>query len=967
MHGTFRTSIVVPAAFALFGCATSTAPPSIETKALRLTIDQEDEHAWRETISIRHGDEWIPALQTNGSPTRMLAEPRDALDRPDITVFDMDDPEAGNWKLVSGKLAGPMIRPKPLRHGQRGRGVIDTHLRPDGWYQDGTGILESVPFEATRRYLTMRVAGGGERHRCRVVVLSEDGKEIGSLSGDETPAGGYWIAGAYTFATLSLDLSVHQGKTLTLRVEDLGDAYWDHISLDEVVLTDRDPKEVPIPREPVAVTVQNVATFEDSDEKRAIRVTAASPLGQIVRELRTTEEADVLSVRVVFEPWQDMYLAALEDRLSFAPARRDTDGRDDTKQGPLDFVWSPLIKEKQDFISADWAWKSPVIMFQQGGVFAALVPQVDRLDWDRLNQYPLALDLNVTEEDRPWLSYGVASSRPTGHSYSVRHAESIPVSAGSPIEFSYRIVASEQPPRLGYRRIVSALWDWFGHDAFLETLDLQRNFRRQDLWLFDQWRSDAWGRYADEIWREYNLGGKNVGTLVSRRRLDSDPQDDAWFNSWFQTLRTAYGMHVYGTREKDTKATRRAIRILELALLAPRKGGLFPSIATFEDNKPNKVTWVRDNAWAGFKEDYHVFDSSWTGYWMLRWLELAPSKHEAVLQFCRPYADFLLANQRDGGCIPSWYGEDLTPRAEYRDFNAETAGSALFLSQLYAATGHEPYLSAARQAMDFVEREVLPRHRWFDYETFKSCARKPFDFYDPYTAQFPQNNMSTFQAAKAYLRLYQITQEARYLDLGEKVLDYALLTQQVWNHPRFSPKTIGGFTTQNTDAEWSDARQCYGATLLLDYYNTNGRLEYLERAVAAARSTFAVAPWENWAHTGYSDSPGAMSGFHWGTGSAMASVEMMTAQFGDAYIDLERAHAVGFNACTIQDLKADDDQIAFALELAEAWDAGKKLRIRFAGADAEQYRVVINGQTIGSFPGHTLSDHGIQIEVSELR
>ena len=93
----------------------------------------------------------------------------------------------------------------------------------------------------------------------------------------------------------------------------------------------------------------------------------------------------------------------------------------------------------------------------------------------------------------------------------------------------------------------------------------------------------------------------------------------------------------------------------------------------------------------------------------------------------------------------------------------------------------------------------------------------------------------------------------------------------------FTPKLLGGFSTQNTDAEWSDrAVQGYGATVLADYYQATGRIEYLERAIAAARSTFAVAPWENWAHTGYPDQPGALTGFHWGTGSAMTSVEMMS-------------------------------------------------------------------------------------------
>lgn len=100
----------------------------------------------------------------------------------------------------------------------------------------------------------------------------------------------------------------------------------------------------------------------------------------------------------------------------------------------------------------------------------------------------------------------------------------------------------------------------------------------------------------------------------------------------------------------------------------------------------------------------------------------------------------------------------------------------------------------------------------------------------------------------------------------------------------------GGTTTQNTDAEWSDARQCYLATLLLDYYNTTGRVDYLERSVAAARAGFAVAPWENWAHTGYVNEPGALTGFHWGTGSQMASVEMMAGSLGDAF---ERCAGLG--------------------------------------------------------------------------
>ena len=44
--------------------------------------------------------------------------------------------------------------------------------------------------------------------------------------------------------------------------------------------------------------------------------------------------------------------------------------------------------------------------------------------------------------------------------------------------------------------------------------------------------------------------------------------------------------------------------------------------------------------------------------------------------------------------------------------------------------------------MDFVEREIIPSGRWFDYETFVSCSEKSFDFFDNRTNQHPANNLA---------------------------------------------------------------------------------------------------------------------------------------------------------------------------------------------------------------------------------
>ncbi len=673
----------------------------------------------------------------------------------------------------------------------------------------------------------------------------------------------------------------------------------------------------------------------------------------VERELALAD--DLVSVTVRVTPARP--IQSVEDRLTFAPAPR----RDDTPlRGPLDFVWSQNLKSAEDLFIPHWGFKSPAVMLQQGRAFAAIVPRVDLLTAQELRDAPVGLDLDVTSGDRAWFSYGVIPSAPTGHSYFRRVAGSDGRTAiRMPVSYRYWIVASAEPDREGYRSVTRLLWEKFGSPALKQNVDLQQNARRPDLFLFDDWRKEAWGRYANEKYFEFGCGGQRCGALTSNRnaggRFNDAPKQDAWFNSWFQNLRTGYGWYIYGARAGDAEMRRKAEQILTLALHSPQDHGLFSTIYLHDTG-----AWQKEDGWAGYADDYHTFCMSWTGYWMLRWAaDLTPARKPEVLAFLRPYADFLLAAQQPSGEIPSWFDSNRKPREEFRDFNAETAGSALFLAQFSEFTGDKKYLEAAIRAQEFIEREVIPRQRWYDFETFRSCARKPFTFYDRWTAQYPQNNLSTIQAAMAYLQVYRLTHESKYLQAGERVLDYLLLTQQVWNHPLFAPKLLGGTTTQNTDAEWSDARQCYFATLLLDYYQLTGRLEYLERAVAAARAGFAVAPWENWAHTGYADQPGALTGIHWGTGSQMASVEMMSGALGDAFINVGRSHGVGFNACTLSDVRVSGRRISFRLKTAHP---PRRVLVKFAGTDpGTTYQLVVNGRSHGQADGRTLETAGFAL------
>ncbi len=662
-------------------------------------------------------------------------------------------------------------------------------------------------------------------------------------------------------------------------------------------------------------------------------------------------EPDMLHVatRLHLNPNRTLYSA--EDRYSFLPSRHTVT---DAHTGPLDFIWSQNIKKEADDLVPTNGFKSPVVMLQQGPVFAALLPDLN----DR-HLETRALDLDVTSGPHPWLSFGAIPTEPHDHSFFRRSPRTALVPIADTIHYEYSLVLSAQPPRQGYRRAVRLLWQNTGHPQLLASAREQQNALRPELDSFDSWRQEAWDTDTKRDYTGFPCGDKRCGTLASNRNPNGDwknTQPDAWFNAWFQTLRTAYGWYVFGRAHHDAAAMSQAESVLNLALTAPRKDGAFSSIYLLHEKQ-----WLPGDGWASYADSYHTFSMSWTAYWMLRWGEdLVPQRRAEILSFLRPYGDLLLQHQAPGGVIPSWFvASSLEPRTEFKDFNAETGASALFLVALAKSTDDPRYLHGAERGLEFVQREVLPRQRWFDFETFLSCARKDFDFYDRWTAQYPGNNLAEMQTVQAMLALYNATHQQRYLDLGTQMLDYLLLTQQVWNNPQFTPMLLGGFTTQNTDAEWSDARQAYMATLLADFYRATGSFEYLERSVAAARSTFAVAPWENWAHTGYIDEPGALTGFHWGTGSAMTSVEILSPLFGDAFIDLASRRGVGVDECTLTDVAVEGNNISFRITSPAR---PRTFLLRVAGVDAGQtYTVQWNGNPPQRIAGSQLLADGLRI------
>jgi hypothetical protein len=681
--------------------------------------------------------------------------------------------------------------------------------------------------------------------------------------------------------------------------------------------------------------------------------------GTVTIEKRITLPAgkDYAHVLVTLSSPASIRLGYLLSTYRFVP-----DGKSYTDYGSLDFVFTPQLRPEKDDVIGDHVFRSPALMLQVGKRFAALVPDLQTIDGNSRGCRAGA-DLQVDTLDAPLVSFGFLPWAKRAHVY-YSHPDTLStvVPAGSYTYGFYLFVKADAQPRLGYREVVHHAWETYGRPNLAKAIGPQAE-------PFARYINRAWDEYLPQVALDAEYQGKPVTLLRQYRlawsnKLPKAADNDSWFNVWFNALRTAYGMYLHGDVTGDSVLKDRAERVLNLALHAPQKEGIAPSIFYLDSSGGH---WVNDQAWGGIREGrcYAMFHNAWTCYWLLQWSDLLPARREEILHFTTAFKNFLVAQQRASGVIPSWYDpETVQPVEELRDDNAETAGAALFLAEFSRRTNDRSARRAAEGAMAYVFREVLPHHKWFDYETFFSCSRKPLGFYDHYTLQHPQNTLSIHQASEACLALYRLTGKAIYKEKGCEILDYLSLYQQVWSPRWLSCELLGGFGVQNTDAEWSDSRQGYFAVTYMKYYDLTGRREYFERGVAALRAMFSLfesskspRTAENYAHSS-TDQLAGVTGLHWGTGSSVVSIHILAQQYGGAFVNVREQWGVGIDGCRIPAVSVTGKTIA--VEILDNVSSPRPIKLVFGAVRKGTYVVQINGKRVGSYASTKL-EKGIDI------
>ncbi len=605
------------------------------------------------------------------------------------------------------------------------------------------------------------------------------------------------------------------------------------------------------------------------------------------------------------------------------------------------FRWASHLTPTDEHIIDQHDFRSPALIFASGDKVLRLIPDLDLLLEGTATRWYLDLDAGRDE-----LTLGMSEYDVREHVLYVR-APGARYPKGS-LQIGFYLMTSSDAADVAnpFRDALALMWERWGRARFESgdplPPDLMPYVEHTYRWAFDGWR--------DAVWQEFELDGKRVGApvfIVNETQSPNFPGEvnerefrSIWNQAWFSSLRSASGLYRYARRTGNDALLQKALLTKELALSAPQRSGFFPAVIATEmetvgGNNRSKgwqtAFWgnsdrnpVNRPAGEPSKSDvsiapYHVLDMSFTSLLMLRWYEEL-EKDARLVDYASAYGDGLVALQDARGFFPAWLDKATLTPLELLNDSPETSMSVTFLLKLSEMTGNQRFRDAALQAMNAVMAHVVPFGRWEDFETYWSCSDygsgtligRKVDRNDMYK----QNNFSMFWTAEALLESYRATDERRYLELGQRVVDELLMTQASWQPPYMYVNVLGGFGVMNGDGEWNDSRESLFSETILRYGQELGDVdEYTQRGLAAMRASFVMMyspenprtqrQWEkrhpffgpedygftmeNYGHGGETSPAGMGMGvftiYDWGNGAAAEAYNRLLDHYGKTFVE----------------------------------------------------------------------------------
>ena len=690
----------------------------------------------------------------------------------------------------------------------------------------------------------------------------------------------------------------------------------------------------------------------------------------------------------------------------------------------------------QDQVIGDRAFHAPAVILQEKNLFVALVP-----DLNDINKYaitspdarrtidigrnvfsvpfetdkytmPTGLDLNVQSglTDKPVFTFGLMDNIIAHHIHYQRVNDSTMVRTlnQNKVQFGFDLfVGADTEENDGFRRVTAHQWQRYGHPVFLNRPHLALPFEEYlnivDSITFHPIKSKLSGVFNTSgkntqiqdidvplkgfedmgSWLQFEMNGQPVGGYRSAIPWWNDVIHNSTF---WNNARDASGFYFWGQRLGKAELVDRARRIINFCLSAPRnEHGLFATLYNANTKKWglqfSDPPHGKNEFFLRESDSYDIAAISKTAAHLLDYY-MRCEKDERIVQYLKPFADWMLGAINERGAVPSY----VTTKMEASPillYSAQPSAGMWFLAAYYNSTKDDKYRVAAKRIAGYLQKEILPEEKWMDMEQYYSCGKKPLEFErDVWQHQVVRGNLANIWACEGFAALYQATGDKQYLKSGEQAVDYISFSQCIWEpHFIYTAFPFGGFTADNSDnATMLDARQAEMVKPFIWYGKTLGRQDLLERGIAAAKSSvvlmnlpehkinniyrhtniypYGLGP-ENIDHEAH---PQSAMRTHpsWGEGSGVfTGLAEAYRELSGGYIDFDKGMHVGVNGIVISDaiLSGNDITLTITNQLAglvDPWKAVYSTTLEIAGLKAGSYKVFLNGKEGKTYTGEQL-------------
>ena len=696
-----------------------------------------------------------------------------------------------------------------------------------------------------------------------------------------------------------------------------------------------------------------------------------------------------------------------------------------------DYTWVPYLRPSENYVMPDHVFRSPVIVFNKNKYSFSFIPDLKILADNR--PFQTIMDLNLKAIDshgNPQINFGFGNYKPVKHIlFEHNPKKKMKIKPNSILEFGYfvRLYNGNSISEI-LKDVNSFLWQNHGRELLYKDCNPQvlsyntcvdegfkAIFERHKVWGTFKIEGKECGGFWHTSWMgkkkrkihfikasKYNYKKMTKGSIANIVSKDSilskiimhfsnDPfwmkrfdwftrhfpviarVAQVWNNAWFMNIRSGYSFRYFGELWKNQDLIDKGNRTLNLVISLPRTNGLFPTIVFPDSLESTEYSTIKGLKAFLYVNEFNTADASLAMYWALKFYqEFEP--FEEIKMKSEELFNCILNLQMKNGAIPVYLHYDSdgkTPVIDEDIIDSASSGAPLmFLMEHYKITKNEKIIPIAKKIAKYIQTEIIPQDKWHDFEPFFSCTGFPLDYYDNYTKSHVMNALCIYWCAEGFKELYKATGEKEYLESGERIMAILSLFQQIWDLPYINFNTLGGFCSQNADAELSDARQGLFVRTYMEYYIETGNKEYMERGIAALRACWAMqlvseleeqcpgnlegigtldgvdrgSVVENYGHSGNDLRVPGYVMLDWGVGSSASATAYVKKHFGDLFIDFKENLAWGIDGLIVRKFEFKNGKIT--IDIDKITDK-RYILIKARDPPDGEFEIILNGKSFG--------------------